>query len=293
MIDKSENIVGYFPVVHRSYLEIIDNHPYATIGVLGADVLRRFDYLRKDIRALEPTTVERILKGLGRQAFLVSEGNLLATMNSPNLIMPDDDVSRTLSAEFNSFPQLEPVFLRWDRSNVATNLNVEPDRVLELEDNDPIIAVLRQEAAQSSNWWRAVAAAVVEDGNVISLEHNSSVPTEYSSAIDGDPRITSYRGESIEISIDIHAESRLIARHAKEGAPTLGQSIYVTTFPCANCAKLIVEAGFVSCYFIDGYASLDGQSILKAGGVELVKIKVPNYNGEDSNRLRAYPSSRP
>jgi dCMP deaminase len=48
--------------------------------------------------------------------------------------------------------------------------------------------------------------------------------------------------------------------------------MYVTDFPCPPCAKLIAGAGIAKLYFRSGYAVLDGQEVLEAAGVELLKV---------------------
>ena len=47
--------------------------------------------------------------------------------------------------------------------------------------------------------------------------------------------------------------------------------MYVTDFPCPPCAKLIAGAGIAKLCFREGYAVLDGQDVLEAAGVEIVR----------------------
>ena len=47
--------------------------------------------------------------------------------------------------------------------------------------------------------------------------------------------------------------------------------LYVTDFPCPPCAKLIAAAGVVRLYFRTGYAVLDGEQVLEAAGVEVLR----------------------
>ena len=74
-------------------------------------------------------------------------------------------------------------------------------------------------------------------------------------------------------------------RDARRGAPdrrrrratalaTDGAVVYVTDFPCPPCAKLIAGAGIARLHYRTGYAVLDGQDVLGAAGVEIVKIVV-------------------
>lgn len=286
-----EIIAGYFPVFHAGYLQLLDSYPTADVAVLGNDVLRsRFDYLRKDIRALSPEQAVTVISGFERTVRLIGEKSLAATLLSPNLVMPDDDVSRSLAAEFGAEPAFDPVFLRWDRKNTTVDVEIKPDRIVSMNSHDPVIQSLYENQKKSTNWWRHVAAAVVRNGEVITTTHNSSMPTSFSSAIDSDPRITAKRGVSIETSIDMHAESRAIADLAREGHATNGADIFVTTFPCPNCAKLIAESGIKSCYYIEGYAMLDGQSVLQANNIEIIKVET-KLNDTNPQTLKLYPTS--
>lgn len=271
-----QKLICYVPVIHQGYIEFFESYPDAEIHVLSRSVLAsRFDYLRKDVRTLEPSSVVRLLKGMGRSATEVkSDSQVKSLFETAGVIMPDDDISHALDEEFGGENvTFEPVFLRWDRKAIDTNQDVQPDRTVSINADDPIIATLCQEASKSTNWWRSVGAALVIDNTVIAAGHNSPMPTEYSSAIYGDPRILSGRGADIDLSIDIHAEPSAIGRAAAEGKALAGAALYVTTFPCPTCAKLIAASGIAQCYYVEGYATLDGQSILKANNVEIIKVK--------------------
>jgi len=77
----------------------------------------------------------------------------------------------------------------------------------------------------------------------------------------------------LELSTTTHAEAQLIADAARRGVATEGAVMYVTDFPCPPCAKLVAAAGVSRLYFRTGYAVLDGNDILVAGGVEIVRVE--------------------
>ncbi len=291
MAGSKEIITGYIPVINEGYMRFFERHPTAEIGVFDESILTQFDYLRKDIRALSPETAAFLLRGAGKRTRLIGDRALSTLMHTPGTFMPDDDVSRELVSRFpESSAVLEPVFLRWDRESAKVNVEVEADRVEVFESNDPIVRALFDEAEKSTNWWRRVGAVLFDDSGIVHTAHNSSTPTGYSSAIDGDPRITAKRGEAIDTSIDIHAESRLIAQLARNGVSTEGKKIAVSTFPCPNCAKLIAECGIKACYFMEGYAMLDGEDVLRSADVELVKV-IAEPSESNPLEARPYPTS--
>jgi deoxycytidylate deaminase len=51
----------------------------------------------------------------------------------------------------------------------------------------------------------------------------------------------------------VHAEMSAITDAARRGVPTLGTTIYVTTFPCHTCARHVVAAGILRLVFIEPY----------------------------------------
>jgi dCMP deaminase len=107
------------------------------------------------------------------------------------------------------------------------------------------------------------------DGQILAVAHNEHRPTEYSPYVDGDPRNEFSRGVHSELSTAIHAEAAIVARAARTGLGLDGADLYVSTFPCPGCARLVAEAGFRRVYFAGPYAVLDGDAVLRAAGVEL------------------------
>jgi deoxycytidylate deaminase len=75
-----------------------------------------------------------------------------------------------------------------------------------------------------------------------------------------------------DLSTAIHAEAAVVAAAARDGVPLGGADLYVTTFPCPACARLIAESGFRRCYFSGAYSVLDGDAVLRAAGVELLWV---------------------
>lgn len=289
-LEKTAIFAGYIPVIHQGYIEAFDRHPDAKIGVFDESITSFLSYLRKDIRALKPSLAANVIRGLGREAFVLTRSALEESLHTDTYAMPDDDLTREVERRYpNARIIKEPIFLRWDRDASTTNTEVIPDREITLLSDHPIIRIVEREKSESTNWWRHIGAVVIGGyGEIVSAAHNSPVPTQHSSWIDGDPRITAQRGESIERSIDMHAEAAVIANAARNGEVLYGTDLYVSTFPCPNCAKLIAECGIKSCYFVEGYAMVDGLEILKANDVEIVKINVPDLPPEDNRTLKAY-----
>ena len=66
--------------------------------------------------------------------------------------------------------------------------------------------------------------------------------------------LTTRLGDLTEFGRAMHAEMSAILDAARNGRAVAGASVYVTTFPCHNCARHIVGAGIRNCVFLAPYA---------------------------------------
>ncbi|GAA4241044.1 hypothetical protein GCM10022254_68330 [Actinomadura meridiana] len=72
----------------------------------------------------------------------------------------------------------------------------------------------------------------------------------------------------------IHAGASIISRAARKGVSLEGTDLYVTTFPCPACARLIAESGIARCFFTAPYSLLEGDEVLRTAGVELIWVDI-------------------
>lgn len=75
----------------------------------------------------------------------------------------------------------------------------------------------------------------------------------------------------------LHAEANAITKVAKSNNSSEGATLYVTTSPCLECAKLIIQSGISRVVFCDKYHNEDGLRLLERAGVEIVHIKFDSY----------------
>lgn len=264
-------IVAYIPVLHDGYKKFLEKHASADeLFIFGEKLIEEFDYLHKEIRALAPVDIQKAIESLG----IVKEVSLLEDeeVNADEIVLPDEDVCRQFAEKKLSDKKVafDPVFLRWDRTNTKKEKKVGPERIITENEfmNSAFLA-----AEKSSDWWRKIGAVIVKDGQIVLSRFNQSLPHIQQQYADGDPRNASHKGKDLGKYVSVHAEAGLIAEAAKKGIALDGAEMYVTDFPCPVCAKQIATAGIKRVYFTRGYAVLDGEKILKAGGVELVEIK--------------------
>lgn len=256
---------------------MFDRHADATeVLLLGSSFAEDFPVLRKEIRALDPAVAAGYLAST--RAFpavrVIERADLPAALTGEVLVVADEEILRALVARhgLDTGRELivERTFLRWDREWAAAQRPVGYDGRLAVDAlARELLGRAQQEAALSSDWWRQVGAVAARDGVVLAEAHNEHRPTEYSPYLSGDPRNEFSRGVRIDLSTAIHAEAALIARAARDGMVLAGADLYVSTFPCPACARLVGEAGFRRVFFAGPYAVLDGDAVLRAAGVEL------------------------
>ncbi|WP_300681451.1 deaminase [Nocardioides sp.] len=69
----------------------------------------------------------------------------------------------------------------------------------------------------------------------------------------GGPLRDSRVADLIEFGRIVHAEMAAICSAARRGTPLAGSTLYSTTYPCHECARLIIAAGIQRVVFIDPY----------------------------------------
>ena len=275
-----KQILLYLPVIHAGYEGFLDRHPDASeILLLGTGFRDQYPGLAKDIRALPPERAARYL-GLvpGRPpARVVEPGGLAAAVTAGVLVLPDEEVTRDLVARYqldrDRAVVFDRTFLRWDRqwSTAAAPPGFDAE-VTTADLPRELLGRAWQLSARSSDWWRQVGAVAARDHRVVGCAWNRHLPTEYAPYISGDPRDSFGRGIRTDLSTAIHAEAAVIAEAARAGTGLAGADLYTTTFPCPGCARLIAAAGLRRCFFAGGYSVLDGEQVLRAAGVALIRV---------------------
>jgi len=71
----------------------------------------------------------------------------------------------------------------------------------------------------------------------------------------------------------LHAEANAITKVAKSNNSSEGATLYVTSSPCMECSKLIIQAGIKRVVFSDAYRLQDGVMLLKQAGIEIKQIE--------------------
>jgi dCMP deaminase len=72
----------------------------------------------------------------------------------------------------------------------------------------------------------------------------------------------------------LHAEANAITKVARSNNSSEGATLYVTTSPCIECAKLIIQAGIKRVVFYDKYRIEDGLDLLKKANIEICHLDI-------------------
>ncbi|MFA6405019.1 MAG: deaminase [Candidatus Paceibacterota bacterium] len=277
--DANEIIIAFVPVLHEGYRRFFAKYPNVKeLFIIGSNIIEQSVPLSKDIRAMSPKMMAECIATMGifKSIKVISIPELKKLSKSAKIIMPDEDIMHELKDKYflHANVVFDTIFLRWDKHKSTENKPVEADQTISSKDSDVrIITLLKEESKKSSDWWRRIGAAIVKKNKVILTRHNHTVPVKHLHYVEGDPRSDFHKGVNIELSTVLHAEAGLIADAAREGISLKGAEMYVTTFPCPPCAKLIAYSGIKKLYYSDGYGVLDGERVLKSSGVKIIFVK--------------------
>jgi dCMP deaminase len=285
-----KQILLYLPVIHSGYEALFARHPdTASVLVLGAGFRASYPSLAKDIRALPPERAAQYLRLALPQATVtvIEPADLPAAVTGDPLVLPDEEITRDLAARHDLGRGrtliFDPAFLRWDRAWSRAQRPASFDgQVTAAELPRGLIARAQELAGRSSDWWRQVGAIAVQGDELLGAAWNRHYPTEYAPYLDGDPRDGFSRGVRTDLSTALHAEAAIIAAAARQGISLAGADLYVTTFPCPSCARLIAEAGLRRCYFAGPYSVLDGEDVLRAAGVQIFWVDTGEPGGPET-----------
>ena len=70
----------------------------------------------------------------------------------------------------------------------------------------------------------------------------------------------------------LHAEANAITKVAKSGNSSENSTLYVTSSPCMECSKLIIQAGIRRVVYCNHYRNQGGLDLLNRAGIEVVHI---------------------
>ena len=111
---------------------------------------------------------------------------------------------------------------------------------------------------------RQVGALLVKDGMIISDGYNGT-PSGFENICEDDMGVTK--------PYVLHAEANAITKVAKSANSSNGATLYVTSSPCIECSKLIIQSGIKRVVYSESYRTEDGLNLLRKVGIEIDQIE--------------------
>jgi len=112
---------------------------------------------------------------------------------------------------------------------------------------------------------RQVGAILVKDKMIISDGYNGTPSGFENNCEDENFKTKPYV---------LHAEANAITKVAKSGNSSDGATLYVTSSPCLECSKLIIQAGIKRVVFYDNYRLEDGIELLRRAKIEVIQVDI-------------------
>lgn len=112
---------------------------------------------------------------------------------------------------------------------------------------------------------RQVGAILVKDKMIISDGYNGTPSGFENNCEDENFKTKPYV---------LHAEANAITKVAKSGNSSDDATLYVTSSPCMECSKLIIQAGIKRVVFYDSYRLEDGIELLRRAQIEVIQVDI-------------------
>lgn len=110
---------------------------------------------------------------------------------------------------------------------------------------------------------KKVGCVIVKDGNILSYGYNGTCS--------GFDNVCEDENGNTKPEV-IHAEFNAIAKVASSNQSCKGADLIVTLSPCVECAKLIIQSGIKTVYYVEDYRNSDGKELLQKAKIETIKL---------------------
>ena len=107
---------------------------------------------------------------------------------------------------------------------------------------------------------RQVGALIVKDQMIISDGYNGT-PSGFENVCEDEQNVT--------LPYVLHAEANAITKVAASSNSSKGATIYVTSAPCIECSKLIIQSGIVRVVYSEKYRTEEGCDLLKKANIQV------------------------
>jgi len=119
--------------------------------------------------------------------------------------------------------------------------------------------------AQNSYCSRRKVGALLVKGKMIISDGYNGTPSGFENVCEDEQGTTK--------PYVLHAEANAITKVAKSSNSSEGATLYVTSSPCMECAKLIIQSGIIRVVFIEQYRLDDGIKLLQRANIDVLQIE--------------------
>ena len=144
--------------------------------------------------------------------------------------------------------------------------------------NDDMVSYMKKACllCDKSKCGYKTGCVIVKDDKVVAEGWNATLPGEVycqnGECVREKEKL--YGGKEIDKVCSIHAEAYAVAECASKGISIAGANVYVTTFPCVICCRLLAKCGIGRLFYMSEYTGgRVGESLLAENGVKIHKIK--------------------
>jgi len=116
---------------------------------------------------------------------------------------------------------------------------------------------------------RKVGALIVRDNMIISDGYNGT-PAGFPNQCEDE--------NNKSFPYVLHAEANAITKIARSNNSSQGATLYVTSSPCIECAKLIIQSGIKRVVYGEPYRLADGIELLKQAQIEVTYVAVDSFD---------------
>ncbi|MBO7502343.1 MAG: dCMP deaminase family protein [Paludibacteraceae bacterium] len=118
---------------------------------------------------------------------------------------------------------------------------------------------------------RKVGALLVKNQMIISDGYNGT-PSGFENKCEDE--------DGVSYPFVLHAEANAITKVARSNNSSDGATLYVTTSPCMECSKLIIQSGIRRVVYGEEYRIMTGVDLLRRAGIEVVALTEENESNK-------------
>jgi dCMP deaminase len=141
--------------------------------------------------------------------------------------------------------------------------------------DDYFLSLANMVASRSTCLRRKVGAVLVKDKRILATGYNGA-PSGLQHCQDTGcmrDKMGIPSGERHELCRGLHAEQNALIQASKHGISVDGAILYCTTFPCAICTKMLINAGIIRIVYSEGYPDNLTQDLLDEAELDAKVVK--------------------